>query len=89
METLFTDKDKPEIDYPLSWEYKLILANKELLNDIIKNVIEDKAHIIKPSKVSKKGKYTSFNLNIIVNDEKERLSIFDDFKNHKDVSFVF
>ena len=89
MKTLFNEKDKPEIDYPLSWEYKLIIKDKELLETIIKNVLEDKAHTIKPSKVSKKGKYTSFNILIIVNDEKERLSIFDDFKNHKDVSFVF
>ncbi len=89
MKNLFNENNKPKIDYPLSWEYKLILKDKELLETIIKNVLGDKAHTVKPSKVSKKGKYTSFNLIIIVSDGSERLSIFDDFKNHKDVSFVF
>ena len=89
MKNLFSENDKPKIDYPLSWEYKLILQNKSLLETIIKNVLADKNYKVKPSKVSKKGKYSSFNLVIIVNDEKERLSIFDSFKNHKDVSFVF
>jgi len=89
MKSLFNDKDKPAINYPLSWEYKLILKDKDLLETIIKNVLSDKVHTIKPSKVSKKGKYASFNLIVIVSDEQERLSIFDDFKNHKDISFVF
>ena len=89
MQNLFNDNDKPKIDYPLSWEYKLILKDKELLETIIENVLGDKKYIVKPSNVSKKGKYTSFNLVIIVNDEEERLSIFDGFKKHKDVSFVF
>ena len=89
MKSLFSEQDKPKIDYPLSWEYKLILQNKELLEVIINNVLGDKNYKVKPSKVSKKGKYTSFNLIIIVNDEEERLSIFDNFKNHKDISFVF
>lgn len=89
MESLFDDNDKPKIDYPSSWEYKIILKNKELIEAVIKDVLEDKKYTLKPSHTSKKGKYTSFNIIIIVNDEQERLLVFDGFKNHKDVSFVF
>lgn len=89
MNSLFDNTDKPHIDYPLSWQYKLILQNEELIEIIIEDVLEDKKYTLKPSKVSKKKKYISFNIAVIVNDEKERLSIFNGFKNHQYISFVF
>ena len=87
MKNIFDD-EKPNISYPSSWEYKIMIQNTNLLETIIQDVLGNKEYKSKFSHQSKSGKYTSFNITVIVDNEEERLSFFDKFKTNQNISFV-
>ena len=88
MKNLFDDDKKADISYPSSWEYKIMIQDTSLLQKIVQNILKSRKYTSELSHKSKSGKYTSFNISLIVENEEERLMFFDDFKQHKDVSFV-
>ncbi|MFA7092621.1 MAG: DUF493 domain-containing protein, partial [Arcobacteraceae bacterium] len=57
---------KLELNYPCSWEYKLITYSHEEVLKSVKDVILEREFTLTPSKTSKKGKFLSFTLEIIV-----------------------
>jgi len=61
MEIINDRKDKLELNYPCSWEYKLIAGEKEALQKAIHDVILQREHNLTHSKNSKGGKYISMN----------------------------
>ncbi len=86
METL---KDKKVvIEYPTSWQYKLVGLTKTQLQNAVKEVILEREHTIKESKKSSSGKYVSMNLDLVIQNEDERLFIFDALKQHAHIKFV-
>lgn len=67
---------KPEILYPLFWEYKVIFENNADAKNIVKNALGDREHTLEFSKSSQNDKYQSYNLRIFVKNESERLELF-------------
>lgn len=78
----------PEIDYPCEWEYKVIIPAGEDINTPLKDVLKGKEYKVAQSKASKKGTYTSYNAKILVHNQDERQSIFEELKAHKNVKYV-
>ena len=79
---------KPAIKYPCNWQYKIIGNN---VNDIIKaaeDAAEDLEYEFTSSNVSKKGKYFSINLEVLVKSEAERNIVFTKLEKSKDVVMV-
>lgn len=76
MVTIDTMRKKAKIDYPVLWNYKVIIDSKKDINDEIKSVISGFKSKITDSKTSNGGKYKSYNIKIMVNSEEERLDIF-------------
>jgi putative lipoic acid-binding regulatory protein len=68
--------DKPKIDYPCSWVFKIIGEDSDSINIAVKEVIGDKEHKLEDSKKSSKGKYISKTLECNVSSEDERHNIF-------------
>lgn len=68
--------EKVKISYPTFWEYKLILSKDCDENDIIKNTVGSREHKLVFSNHSKNGKFKSFNLNVLINNDEERLELF-------------
>ena len=80
--------DKPEIDYPTRWGFKLIGRDKEALHKAIKEVMGDKEHLSAAGNASKTGKFHSYNASCEVEDQEERDRLFKAFQDHDDIDMV-
>lgn len=67
---MFGPDDKPRIDYPCVWEYRVIGTDTEALQLAIREVIGAAEHSLKPG--NRNGKFLSLSLEIEVRDEAER-----------------
>ncbi len=79
--------DKPEIEYPCEWEYKIIGHSEDSLRQAVASIAPP-GYSIAPGKESKQGKYCSLGLTVQVSDDEQRLKIFADLKVHADIVFV-
>ncbi|QOG12425.1 YbeD family protein [Arcobacter sp. FWKO B] len=86
MSDILADK-KLELQYPCSWEYKLISYTKDDVMVAIKECIK-KEYKLTPSKTSKGGKYESYTLELLVHNEDERVELFHMLKSHQNIKMV-
>ena len=87
MESSF-EGHKPEILYPCLWSYQVIGTDESLLRAAVLEVIGSARHNWKPGHVSTGGKYVSLGLELRVEDETERLSVFERLARHPAIRFV-
>jgi len=80
--------DKPEINYPTHWGFKLIGRDKEKLLVCIKEAMGEKKHTCAVGNASKTGKFHSYNASCSVESEEERYKIFKYFEKHQDIDMV-
>jgi hypothetical protein len=80
--------EKPKINYPCVWYYKIIGYDRELITNILPIVLEKLDYTFEESHKSKTGKYISFNFSAQVNSEEERNKIFNILKNIPTVKIV-
>ena len=91
---MILDKDtpeKPEINYPTNWGFKLIGKDKDKLLACIKEVMKEvgeKEHLCSLGNASRTGKFHSYNASCSVESEEERNKIFKYFETHDDVDMV-
>jgi putative lipoic acid-binding regulatory protein len=83
------DSEEISIDYPCEWIYKVIGSDKESVHNAIASIIQDSEYQINNSNTSKTGKYSSFDVTVMVGDEAYRNKIYQAFKRHDDIKFVF
>ncbi|HEX2984162.1 MAG TPA: DUF493 domain-containing protein [Ignavibacteriales bacterium] len=90
MEKLILGNDgrRPNIYYPCDWEYKIIGENVESMLEAVKDVTSGLDYDVKPSNVSKNGKYFSLNVKLKVLSEDERDEIFRNFDEHEHIIMV-
>jgi putative lipoic acid-binding regulatory protein len=90
MEKLILGNDgrRPNIYYPCDWEYKIIGENVESMLEAVKDVTSGLDYDVKPSNVSKNGKYFSLNVKLKVLSEDERDEIFRNFDGHEHIIMV-
>ena len=81
-------KTRPDIDYPTSWNYKLIGRDIDKLIQCVKDAMGDKPHHCTQGNVSRTGKFHAYNTNCTVEDEAERNRIFKYFEDHSAVEMV-
>ncbi|WP_419771105.1 MAG: YbeD family protein [Candidatus Marinarcus sp.] len=81
-------KEKLKLDYPCSWEYRLITYTKEDALKGIKETILEREFTLKTSNVSTKGKFQSFILEIIVHNEDDRVTIYELLGKHDAIKMV-
>ena len=87
MESSFEGR-KPEILYPCIWAYQVIGTDEDRLREAVLEVLGDAPHTLKPGRMSRGGKYRSLGLETRVEDEPERLRIFDRLSKHPAIRFV-
>jgi putative lipoic acid-binding regulatory protein len=80
--------DRPNIEYPTQWGFKLIGRDKDALLTCIKEAMGDKEHECALGNASKTGKFHSYNASCSVDSEEERNKIFKYFEDHDDVEMV-
>jgi len=79
---------KLELNYPCSWEYKLVVLEDCNIKKCVKEIVFEREHSIKQSKTSSKGKFKSYNLEMLVHNEDDRKEIFKLLGDHKDIKMV-
>lgn len=66
---------KPQIDYPCQWEYRIITDNQEMAENIIFELLH-KPYTLTTKNKSMHGKFISINLVLEVETQQERDDIF-------------
>ena len=79
---------KVEIDYPCRWLYKVIGSDECELQQAIQTVVEGYECRVSLSNSSKKGKYLCLNVEVTVEDEESRNTIFQNLKAHRAITMV-
>lgn len=82
------NQNKPEILYPCEWHYRIIGAVEETLRKVVESVTLGKKYTLVSSNQSSGGKYLSLQLSVIVNNEEERIAIFNALKASPDIKMV-
>ncbi|MCK5110760.1 MAG: DUF493 domain-containing protein [Arcobacteraceae bacterium] len=77
-----------ELDYPCSWEYKIVIRHEQTIDDIIKEVLNEREHNIKPSKQSSGGKFKSYTLEMLVHNEDDRTELYKILMDHEHIKMV-
>ena len=80
--------EKVDISYPTKWQYKVIGNGEESIKDSIDKLLIDREYKIEKSNVSKSGKYISLNLDVLVYDDDDRVSIFNFLKDIDRVKMI-
>ena len=83
--------EKPTINYPTNWGFKIIGRDQKALEQCIKEIMKmenNKKHLCSIGNRSKTGKFTTYNASCIVESEEERNRIFKYFEDHNDVDMV-
>ena len=81
-------QDRPKIEYPTNWGFKLIGRDKDALLACIKEAMGEREHLCSLGNASRTGKFHSYNASCNVETEAERNRIFKYFEDHKDVDMV-
>ena len=81
-------KEKLELNYPCTWEYKLVVVEHIDIRMIVKEVVSNREHKVKESKVSSKGKYKSYTLELLVHNEDDRKEIYKMLGDHSNIKMV-
>lgn len=82
------ETDRPDIEYPCMWQYKVIGRDRTLMEAAIQIICGHAPVTVSFSHSSSSGKYHSLNVEIEVVDEKTRDALFLAFKEHQDITMV-
>jgi putative lipoic acid-binding regulatory protein len=81
-------KHKLELEYPCNWCYKIVVRNEHNASKIAKEILKDRDHKVTTSKVSKKGKFKSYNVDLTVHSDDDRKDLHQKFNDHKNIQMV-
>jgi putative lipoic acid-binding regulatory protein len=82
------ENNKPQIDYPCKWPYKIIGESIDEMINAVEEVVVDLEYDLTPSNISRKGKYLSLNITVEVPSEIMRDLIFQKLAKHPAIKFV-
>jgi putative lipoic acid-binding regulatory protein len=82
------NEQKPDIEYPTRWQYKIIGSDVEEMLSAVAESIKGLDYEISPSNVSKNEKYFSLNVSLIVPSEVVRDIIFQNLAKHPAIKIV-
>jgi putative lipoic acid-binding regulatory protein len=79
---------EPRIEYPCRWTYTLIGMEETVLRACARFVLGDRKYEVQFSHKSPAGKYVSLHVHTEVDNEEDRLGLFDSFSKEPGVKFV-
>ena len=80
--------EKPDIEYPCEWGYKIIGTDKVKLQATVFDVVGEREYTTKEGNSSSKGKFHTLNMKCRVESQADRDAIFKAFQEHEDVKMV-
>ena len=90
MDTPFREfeNEKPAIEYPCAWQYKVIGLDQFLMRTAIGEILAGLEYTLEVSNTSRTGKYCSLLLTLVVADEEHRNAVFAALAGHCDIRVV-
>jgi uncharacterized protein len=85
---LDSNSERPKIEYPTKWEYKVIGMDIDKVLKAIEEAASGLTYDVTPSNISKKGKYLSLNFTIEVSNEVVRDLIYEKLEKSSDIKMV-
>jgi len=85
---MINGQQKPVIEYPLEWQYKLIGSDQEGIQSAIQQTLPERKHQVAFSQKSSRGSYFSMNLYVIVQNEDDRNNLYRLFNSHPAIKMV-
>lgn len=79
---------KPEINYPCQWQYRLIGEDRVAMRQAITTWVPAAACTIADANISSSGRYLSLSLEVTVNDDAERLRLYQLLAGHPAIRMV-
>lgn len=80
--------ERPEINYPCDWGYKLIGTDRAKLEACVFDIMAHRDYKCHMGNVSRNGKFVSMNASCEVASQEERDELFKAFQDHADVKMV-
>jgi uncharacterized protein len=81
-------KRKVQLEYPCSWVYKIIGSDENEMRLAVAEIICDRAYKITHSRSSEKSKYHSLNVELSVESESHRTTLYEALKAHRAVKII-
>ncbi|MCL5028171.1 MAG: DUF493 domain-containing protein [Bacteroidetes bacterium] len=85
---LDNENQKPLIEYPCEWIYKVIGSDVDKILDAIEEAALGLNYKVATSNISKNGKYFSLSFSVEVPNETVRNIIFEKLNKNPDIKFV-
>jgi uncharacterized protein len=82
------ERPKVQLAYPCSWVYKIIGPDEDEMRQAAAEIIGDCKHLISLSRSSKTGKYHSLNVELTVESEDHRISLYAALKAHRAIKII-
>jgi len=79
---------KPILEYPCRWIYKIIGTDKGKMKKAIGEIMQGCDCTVTPSNTSKTGRYHCLNLEMLVGDEGHRTGVYDRLRGHPAIKMV-
>lgn len=88
MKTLSALGCKAQIDYPCVWQYKLIGMDRQAMQAAVSNQLGDAPYSLSDSHQSGGGKYLSMNLEVTVENNEQRIELYQTLAGHPAIKVV-
>ncbi len=82
------NKQRPEIEYPCEWSYKVIGTNVEKILEAIEEASSGLKYDVTPSNISRNGNYFSLNFIVEVPSEAVRDLIYQKLGKNSNIKMV-
>jgi uncharacterized protein len=81
-------KRKLQLEYPCPWVYKIIGADENEMRVAVAEIIRDRTYKISHSRDSKTDKYHCLNIELSVESESHRTTLYEALKAHQAVKII-
>jgi len=82
------DRDRPHIEYPCDWEYRVIGADAAALEAAVRGVLGDEEYALSAGNTSPKGRWRTLRVELRVRTEEHRDELHRRLREHPDVRMV-
>jgi putative lipoic acid-binding regulatory protein len=79
---------KLELEYPISWQYKIIGMDEDSMHASAVHILKEKPFTLTPSNKSSSGKFVSLTLEVLVYSEDERLYIYEELRKVECIKYI-
>lgn len=79
---------KPDLPYPCRWTYKIIGEDEEALRSAAAEIVQSRQHSVSLSRRSAHRNYCCLNVEVVVHDDEDRVTIYEALKRHPAVTLV-